>query len=100
MTDRLTLHDRLLQIVPHVYFQPPSNVRMNYPCIVYNKSTNQKTFANNQIYTRRQEYTITAMDRDPDSLMGEQLEDTFDYCYITNRFTMDGLHQTTLNLYY
>ena len=41
MRDRLDLHECLCKILNsnNVYFQPPENVRMNYPAIVYSLGT-------------------------------------------------------------
>ena len=35
--DRLILHDELITLLgsSNVYFQPPTSIKMNYPCIIY-----------------------------------------------------------------
>lgn len=97
---RLELHNELLKHVDNVYFQPPSNIRMTYPCIVYSKTPKLKEFGNNEYYIKRQGYQLTVIDRDPDSLIADDLEDNLEYCSISQIFTNDNLHHTTLELYY
>lgn len=64
---RLQLHDILLNICKNVYFNPPETVKMNYPCIVYNRSTGNTAYADNNPYIFKVNYQITIIDRDPDS---------------------------------
>jgi hypothetical protein len=51
----------------NVYFQPPSNVQMTYPCIVYQRDTADTIFANNKPYRNTKRYQVTVIDRNPDS---------------------------------
>ena len=97
---RLGLHQELLKHCKSVYFQPPSNIKMNYPCIVYHKTAKFREFGNNKYYIKKQGYQLTVIDRDPDSLIADDLEDEFQYCAISQIFTNDSLHHTTLELYY
>lgn len=64
---RLQLHDLLLTFCDNVYFQPPVNVQMAYPCIVYSRDFAETKFADNQPYDKVQRYIVTVIDRDPDS---------------------------------
>lgn len=100
MESRLKLHSELLKFLPNVYFQPPSNINMIYPCIVYNKTDRFKTFASNQIYLKKQEYSVTVIDRNPDSDTADNIEEHFENCAITQYFTTDNLNHTNLKLYY
>lgn len=51
----------------NVYFQPPPNVNLSYPCIVYNLSSIRPRFADNIPYRLTSRYTITYIDRKPES---------------------------------
>jgi hypothetical protein len=64
---RLLLHDLFLEIVPHVYFQPPSGEKMVYPCIEYHRDGRQTIFAGNSPYAHHIRYQVTVIDEDPDS---------------------------------
>jgi hypothetical protein len=50
-----------------VYFQPPANVAMEYPCIVYKRDNARTEFAGNLPYIRVQRYQVTIIARDPNS---------------------------------
>ncbi|HMT88031.1 MAG TPA: hypothetical protein PKC73_00225 [Dermatophilaceae bacterium] len=66
---RLQLHEILVGILgnENVYFQPPANLVMQYPCIRYERDRADAKFADNQLYRYTQRYTVTLIDRDPDS---------------------------------
>lgn len=100
MSKRLELHNELLKFIPNVYFQPPSNIKMVYPCITYNKTGRNRHFGDNVIYLSQQGYHITVIEHDPDSDVSDRLETHFEYCGIIQHFTVDGLNHTTLQLYY
>ena len=97
---RYALHTELQEFADAVYFQPPSNIRMNYPCIIYHKIPKIKEHANDKWYFKKQGYQITVIDKDPDSLIADDLEDHFQYCAISQYFVNDNLHHVTLELYY
>ena len=97
---RYALHTELQEFADAVYFQPPSNIRMNYPCIIYHKIPKIKEYANDKWYFKKQGYQITVIDKDPDSLIADDLEDHFQYCAISQYFVNDNLHHVTLELYY
>lgn len=67
MAPRLQLHDILLSFVSNVYFQPPPNVILKYPCIVYHRDFAVTEFADNDPYMHEIRYLVTVIDRDPDS---------------------------------
>ena len=98
--DRLTLHSELLKFLPNAYFQPPSNITMVYPCIVYSKSDKDRKFSNDKLYLTKQKYQIMLIEKNPDSEVADDMEEYFDYCGIQQRYTADNLNHTTLNLYY
>ena len=100
MPRRLKLHDELLKFSKNVYYQPPSNIQMKYPCITYNKTGRSRHFGNDVIYLSQQGYQITVIDRDPDSTIGDSIERHFQHCVINQEFTVNNLYHTTLSLYY
>lgn len=69
MGQRLDLDTILRNILgtDNVYFQPPPNFMMSYPCILYNRSNIRAAHADNSPYRHVKEYTITVIDADPDS---------------------------------
>jgi hypothetical protein len=67
MAPRLQLHDILLSFTPNVYFQPPENIELIYPCIIYNRDYAETEFADDIPYNTTLRYIVTVIDRDPDS---------------------------------
>lgn len=57
----------------NVYFQPPENFRMKYPCIVYERNRINTRFADNNPYHLHDVYQVTYIDQDPDSDIPEKL---------------------------
>lgn len=51
----------------NVYFQPPENVTIQYPCIVYKRDYADTKFADNSPYSHTKRYQVTIIDQDPDS---------------------------------
>lgn len=100
MPSRLELHDELLTFLPNVYFQPPANIKMLYPCIIYNKTGKNRHFADDVIYLSQQGYDITVIDANPDSTVADNIESHFQYCVINQYYTADNLNHTKLSLYY
>lgn len=50
-----------------VYFQPPPNIKMEYPAIIFEREDIQNTFADNLVYRQAIAYKVTVMDKNPDS---------------------------------
>lgn len=100
MDRRLELHSALLPFCPNVYFQPPSSVKMVYPCIVYAKVSKLKLYGSDVAHVTKQEYRLTIMDTNPDSTIPEQIEDAFEYCNEYQRMTVSNLNHIFLSLYY
>lgn len=49
----------------HVYFQPPSDVTMVYPCIVYDFAPGWTSFADDQPYFYEQQYEVKLIGQAP-----------------------------------
>lgn len=65
-TDRRPQFQLVLEaVLPKVYFQPPSNVTMEYPCIVYELAPGRSEYANNMPYMYVQQYEVKLIGRSP-----------------------------------
>jgi hypothetical protein len=73
MAQRLQLHQLLETFTPNVYFQPPTNVQLKYPCIVYKRDFADTKFADDVPYNHTKRYQVTVIDRDPDSDIPDQV---------------------------
>lgn len=83
----------------NVYFQPPSSVRLRYPCIIYHRSYEDVRYADDAPYARKKRYTITVVDRDPDSLIPDKVAD-LPMCKFERFYTSDNLNHDVYNLYF
>ena len=84
----------------NVYFQPPRDKQLNYPCILYFKSTVHSRNADDKTYIIRQGYTVTIVDYDPDSQLPFDFMERFNLNRIDSSYRSDGLNHTKLTLYY
>jgi len=99
MGQRLTLHQILETIAPKVYFQPPTNVRLEYPCIVYHRDFADTKFADDEPYNHTKRYMIIVIDRDPDSEIPDKVAAL--PMILFNRFyTADDLNHDVYNVYF
>lgn len=96
---RVELQELLKEYCDTVYFQPPSSIRINYPCIVYNRSTDYLNRANNSLYMKEKMYRVTVMDKNPDSDIADRLQE-LPWAVIISRDVIDNIYHTTLNIYY
>ena len=82
-----------------VYFQPPSSVQMQYPCIVYKRNDHTTNFADNLPYRTETQYEVTVMDRDPDSPIPDRVL-ALPRCRFDRHFTADNLNHDVFTLYF
>jgi hypothetical protein len=99
MAPRLQLQLLLSEITEKVYFQPPNNVKMQYPCIVYVRDGSFVAFADNEKFARDKQYQITVIDRDPDSALPDKVEELA-YCQFNRFFTVDNLNHWVFSLFF
>lgn len=64
---RKEFNNLLKTVCDNVYFQPPDNIRMQYPAIVYRVYLPEDEYANNDKYVGHTIYELTVIDRNPDS---------------------------------
>lgn len=98
--ERLALSKLLRNILGtgNVYFQPPENVKIKYPCIVYNLSGKEKKYANNAAYIKRTQYSLTVIDTDPDSPIHERVSD-LPHCSFDRAYVSDNLNHWVYNIF-
>ena len=97
--DLQTLLEGLLDEGLTVYFQPPANIQMTYPCVVYKRDSEMIRHANDHLYYRKKRYMLTVIDQDPDSLVPD-LVGALPLCRFVRHFTVDDLNHDIYNLYY
>lgn len=99
MARRLELQTLLETIAANVYFQPPANVQMKFPCIVYKRDSADTMFAGNKPYRYTKRYMVTVIDRDPDSDIPDKVA-ALPQCLFNRNYAANGLHHDVFNLYF
>lgn len=102
MSKRLELQNRFRELLgsSNVYYQPPESIRMQYPCIVYEKEDVFNRHADDYNYLLTDRYTVTYISKDPDNTMDRTLLHAFQMCSFDRRFTSDNLYHDVFTLYY
>lgn len=99
---RLQLHEILVELVGEewtVYFQPPSNITMTYPCIRYERDSAETQFAGNRPYRYTKRYQVMVIDKDPDSLIPDKIAG-LPMCVFDRHYKVDKLNHDVFNLYF
>ena len=101
MGTRLELHSKLVDILgsSNVYFQPPENIKLKYPCIIYEREGKTIRFANNDDYLARMRYKITVVDKNPDSELPDKV-DKLPFCQMSTHFVSDNLNHDVFTIYW
>ena len=100
---RWELDDKLRELLPdnwHLYFQPPGERGLDYPCLIYSKSTGDTLFANNKDYMYHRRYELTFIYEDPDDETPRNVMRQLDYCRADRHFVTANLNHDTCVLYY
>ena len=99
MAPRLELHKLLREITEHVYFQPPSNAQIQFPCILYVREGSSVDHANNELYRHARQYQITAVDRNPDTELADEIE-ALPYTAFQRFFVAEDLNHYVFTLFF
>lgn len=99
MARRLELHQLLETFVPNVYFQPPTNIKLQYPCIVYKRDFADTKFADGIPYDHVIRYAITVIDPNPDSEIPEKVA-SIPMSLFNRFFTVDNLNHDVYSVYF
>jgi len=83
----------------HVYFQPPENLVMQYPAIVYRRDYHSSEHADNRPYSQKMRYQVTVIDRDPDSELPKKVLDLPTAAFVRH-FSTEGLNHDIYSVYY
>lgn len=84
---------------PDAYFQPPANIQMSHPAIVYALKGIDTIRADNGIYIMLPHYELTLIDKNPNSPYISKLL-ALPYCRFDRHFKVDKLNQFVFNLYF
>ena len=99
MAHRLLLHQLLETFTENVYFQPPTNIQLKYPCIIYKRDFAHTEFADDKPYNHTLRYMIMVIDPDPDSEIPSKVA-SLPLCLFNRFYTADNLNHDVYNVYF
>lgn len=92
----------------HVYYQPDSNIKLHYPCVVYVRDGEVPYIADNKRYCTNWSYRLTIIDPDPISscINSEGTKTIIDAiselpkCSYIRHFVNENLNHDVFKIYY
>ena len=101
MASRLELQSMLEELLGsrNVYYNPPTNLKMNYDAIRYSLSDTQSNYANNSKYSKMKRYELIVRSRKSDPEIVDKLLD-LEYCSMGTPYTADNLNHYPLTIYW
>ena len=99
MAPRHDLQQILEDVCPNVYFQPPANVQMIYPAIVYERNRADVKFADDKPYNVTKQYSLKLISRNPDESIFEALA-ALPMCAHERFYVVDNLNHDVFNIYF
>ena len=85
--------------IKNVYFQPPENIKLTYPAIIYSLNNISQIHADNKKYINNKEYKVVIIDKNPNSIIYEKLLELPHSSFTTN-YVSDNLNHYVLNIYF
>lgn len=83
----------------HVYFQPPGDKKLDYPCIVYQLDGVKTDYADNYPYNNHKRYLITYISQRPDMYIPDKIAQMKTASF--NRFfVQDNLNHWAYRVYF
>ena len=99
---RIELQALLESLLPEgkkAYFQPPQNLVLEYPCIVYKRNDRDIDHADNAPYNHRKRYQVIVIDRDPDSIIPEKVA-ALPTASFDRHYPADNLNHDVYNIFF
>lgn len=87
-----------LEGVKDAYIQPPTE-GMEYPCIMIERANSDVDHADNRIFHLMKGYTVTVMDRAPDSPIPDLVEG-LQYARFDRFFRTNGLNHFVFQMFF
>lgn len=81
-----------------VYFQPPENLRMDYPAVVFHLSRNKSVHASDGRFKDSQEYTVTLITEDPQPDVLDAILD-IPYTTLESTYVSKGMNHFVFTTY-
>ena len=101
MRTRIDFHKMLINETScdHIYYQPPENLKLVYPCIIYSEEADRPDYADNVIYNNKVRYSVTYISKSADDTTKDLIHKIM-YCAFDRSYKSDNLYHTTYTIYY
>lgn len=101
MGQRVNLSRKLREILGsnNVYFEPPADLKMKFPCIVYERAKIEPDYADNVPYKLDMVYYVTCIYDDPDSDLPIKIA-WLPQCVHQRKYDADNMHHDQFRLVY
>ena len=96
---RFQLQALLESIAENVYFQPPPNIDLSYPCIIYARDGSHVNHADDILYQHVKRYMVTVIDRNPDSNLPDMVEN-LRWCKYDRFYALENLNHHVFSLFF
>lgn len=83
----------------NVYYQPPENLKMEYPCIRYSKSDIRHIYGSNIKYMMNDAYDLVVISKKPDDPVIKKILG-LPYTQFDRHYVSDNLNHDVIRLYY
>lgn len=107
MGTRLELNSLLESVIGlgKAHYQPPASYKLTYPCIVYERALDKDENADNITYMSKRKYTVTVIDRNPDTTYPDQIKQLRNtnknlQCALTKCYVADNLYHYSFDIYF
>jgi hypothetical protein len=99
--DRLSLHSLLQNLLGsnNVYYQPPENLKMEYPCIRYSRSEIRDIYGDDMKYISRNVYDLVVISKKPDNPVIDKLL-SLPYSEFDRHYVSDNLNHDIIRIFY
>ena len=101
MNRRYELQELLENILAsnEVYYQPPENIKMKYPAIIYSRQDIDNRSADNLSYMQEHSYNIIVIDKNPDSIVVDKVS-KIPRCRFDRHYVSDSLNHDIFTIFY
>ncbi len=101
MKTRLDLQNKLEELLgsKNVHYQPPENLKIEYPAIKYSMRKITNNHANNKKYLKSNSYDIIVIDKKPDNLVINKILE-LPYSSFDRHYVSDNLNHDVIILYF
>lgn len=101
MADRLGLQSILEEILgnKNVYYNPPENLQMKYPCIRYTDKSISTSYANDKKYSKNNCYEVVVIAKKSNKHITHIMLD-LPYCSYDRSYKSNGLEHDVFTIYY